>query len=298
MDGLLDLIASFPDEDTCRKRLIQQRWNGNPTCPHCGTEKAYIYKDERTFRCRACDRKFSVLTGTFMENTNLPLRKWFIALYLFSSHKKGISSVQLGKILGITQKSAWKMLQRIRMMMQNDAPQQLSGVIEADETFIGGRRRNKHKRVQRTLKPGTGYVNQKPVFGMLQRDGKIVMRVLPKAHGIVMQPIIRAMIPDGAVLITDGFGGYYGLGKYYQHEIIQHAQGEYVRGSYHTNTLECYWSHLKRSIMGVYHKVSAQHLQKYCDEMSFRLNTKDMKERQRFDYLLSLIRKPSISVSV
>lgn len=289
--NLIELNKYFSTEDKARKYIEKLIWNSKPVCPHCGNEKVYKFSDGKRYKCAnsKCYKKFTVTVGTIFENTNIPFIKWINALYLSTSHKKGISSHQLAKDIGITQKSAWFMLSRIREMLKSDAPHLLSGHVEADETYIGGKATNKHilKRIE-LRKAGTGYIHHTAVFGMLQRDGKVFTQVVNEASGLTLKPIIREKLAKGSILITDGFGAYHKLNEEYQHEIINHEKQVFVKGSFHTNTLEGFWSHLKRGLHGVYHHASKKHLHRYCNEYAFRWNTKKMNEVSRLEYALTL----------
>lgn len=289
--SLIQLLDYFKEEKTCKEYLILQRWNGQASCPHCGSA-TIPYVTNRGYRCREkqCAKKFTVITGTIYENTKVPLRLWFATLYLITAHKKGVSSLQLSRDLNITQKTAWFMLHRIREMLKNRSIEKLSGIVEADETYVGGKTANKHKKVRQELnEKGTGYVNKTPVFTMIQRDGGIYTKVLDgnKATGLILKTLIRENLNKDACLITDGFGGYSGLNKEFKHETVQHEKDEFVRGIFHTNTVEGFFSHFKRMILGTYHSVSRKHLQAYCNEMAYRFRTREIKDTERFQLSLS-----------
>ncbi|MBI4944999.1 MAG: IS1595 family transposase [Bacteroidetes bacterium] len=287
--NLLQILDYFKDEATCRELLELQRWNGKPTCPHCGHEK--VYRTNRGFKCASpkCYKKFSATTGTILESSKLPLRIWFGAIYLNTAHKKGISSHQLGRDLGISQRTAWFVLQRVRAMLKNNNPSLLTGTVEVDETFVGGKAKNKHAKQRREIK-ATGYVNKTMVFGILDRDGKTVHnQIVANVDGNNLKPIINEKVKEGSIVMSDGFGAYTGLNANYQHEVINHAQGEYYRNGFHTNTLEGYWSQLKRGIYGIYHSTSRKHLHRYCDEFAFRYNNRHVSDTERFINVLTKV---------
>jgi transposase-like protein len=284
--SLIQLFDYFKDENTCKLFLMKQRWNGKPSCPHCGSAKM-PYITNRGFKCsdKDCYKKFTVITGTIYENTKIPLRTWFAALYLITAHKKGISSLQLSRDLAITQKTSWFMLHRIREMLKNNTMERFTGIVEADETYMGGKTSNKHK-WQRDIinKKGTGTTNKIPVVAVLSREGKVVTKVIEgfKALPALVNPFIREQVTPNSTLITDGLGTYRLLAGEYKHEVVNHKNDEYARGIFHTNTIEGYFSHLKRMIIGTYHSVSRKHLQAYCNEMSYRYSTREIKDTERF----------------
>ena len=279
--NLIELQKHFSNEEICWKHLESLRWNNKIICPFCKSEKHYKFKNSHTFKCAKCLKKFNAKTGTIFENTKIPLSKWFISIYIATSHKKGISSCQLAKDIGVTQKTAWFILHRIREMLKVKAPLMLKGKVEIDETFIGGKEGFKHKSKRQNI---DGYVNKSMVFAILERQGNVWTKMVNKVDGKTLKPIIRRHVSQNTTIITDGFGAYSGLNKEYHHETVNHIQEEYVRGEWHTNTIEGYFSQLKRGIYGIYHHVSPKHLHRYCNEFSFRYNTRRSKENERFDF--------------
>lgn len=281
-----DLIKAFPAEQDCINHLETLRWNGVPVSPFDETSKVYKCAGNK-YKCKNTGKYFNVKVGTIFEDTKIPLIKWFMALYIFSSHKKGISSHQLAKDIDVTQKSAWFMLHRLRYAFEHPNFKEIvDSTVEIDETYVGGDKKNKHKS-KRNKGEGTGYVDKTPVLGILERNGNVNCTVLEKADGLSIKPVIFDQIKLGSTLITDGFGAYTGLNRYYNHHVINHAQGEYVRGRVHTNTIEGFWSHLKRGIKGIYHWVSVDHLQSYVDEFSYRYNTRKLNTNERFNLVLT-----------
>lgn len=282
--NFLELLDYFNNEARCRKLLEIQRWKGQIECPHCSDNRK-IYITNRGYKCSTCMKKFSVTVGTPLENTKLPLRLWFAAIYLHTSNKKGVSSYYISRMLGCTQGTAWFLLHRIREMMKDKSADLLRNVVEIDETFIGGKRENKHKKQREELsKHGEGYVNMAPVVGMIERSGKIRLITIPghKVNGEILKPLVYENVAKGTVVITDGFGGYYGLKKDFSHEVLQKSKNEFKRGDFHTNNIENFWSLLKRGIYGIYHKVDPEHLTRYCAEFAYRFNTRKISNNERF----------------
>jgi hypothetical protein len=293
--NLRELIQSMPDENTCREYLVQQRWGGKPLCPYCGCGKTYKIEKGKRYKCGSpdCYKKFSVTVGTVMEASNIPLVKWFTAIYLASAHKKGISSYQLGKDIGVSQKCAWFMLHRIREMMREKTSDKLDNIVEIDECWVGGKVKNmsnvKRSRL-RTDNNGT-IQNKTMVMGLIERGGNLKLITMGKEAGVtILQPVIKDNVDKDAVVITDSSTSYTGLANDYAgHEIVNHAGDEYVRDIFYTNTIEGAFSMLKRSIIGIYHQVTPKHLSRYCDETMFRYNLRKMKDPQRFIYSLQNI---------
>ena len=273
--SLIALIDHFKNEKICRDYLEKARWGNKVTCPKCDHDKTW--RTDRGFKCasKACNKKFSVTVGTIFENTKLPLRTWFAAIYLCTSHKKGISSLQLSRDLDIGQKAAWFMLHRIREMMTERAPELLEGIVEADETFVGGKNKNKHKSKRFTRNQGRSLKDKTPVFGIVQRDGLVIAKPVKDTKGTTLKPLIKELVKEGSVLVTDEWSGYNNMSKAYAHQVLKHKMDEFVRGDYHTNTIEGFWSLVKRGISGVYHSVSAKHLQGYLNEYAWRYNHRD-----------------------
>ena len=284
---MFNLLQSFPDEESCINYLETLRWNGNVTSPYVPGSKVYKCKGHN-YKCKVSNKYFNVRTGTIFGDSKVPLQKWFFALYILSSHKKGISSHQLSRDIEVTQKTAWFMLHRIRKSMTQDPFLSLSGVVEADETFVGGKNKNRHADKKVPKSQGRSFKDKTPVFGLFERDGLLYCIVTPNTGPRSLQPIIHDKVKHGSKLNTDEWLGYAGLSHYYDHCIIDHSKGQYVDGDTYTNTVEGAWSWLKRMIMGIYHRVSRKHLQLYVNEFVFKYNTCKFTDANRFNELLGL----------
>jgi transposase-like protein len=280
---LPQLLDYFKEEQTCKEYLAHHRWEGNVTCPFCSHQKVYI--TNRGYKCasKACYKKFSVTVGTIFENTKLPLRTWFAGIYLATSHKKGISSLQLGRDLGIDKKNAWFMLQRIReVFFPENMPKVQDGLFHVDETFIGGKNKNRHAHKKVDNSQGRSLKDKSAVFGIMQTGGEVFAVKVPNTQTATLKPIIEALVEKGAIIVSDEWHAYNTLGKDYNHVVLNHRQEEYVRGAFHNNGLEGFWSLFKRGYVGIYHYMSAKHLDRYCQEFSYRFNRRTKHDMERF----------------
>jgi transposase-like protein len=288
--NLLELANNFPNELECIEFFASIRWNGKPVCPHCGsTRKIYKVNGGKLFKCADCRKQFSVKVGTIFEDSALSLRKWFMAIYLLMAHKKGISSVQLGKDISVTQRTAWFMLHRIRYAMRTQSfEKKLTGTIEADETYIGGKESNKHLDKRTGGTQGRSTKTKTAVFGIAQRDGIVAAETVDHVNQNTVKKILLDQVDSNADIMTDELNSYNGIGKHFKsHNSINHGSKEYVRGSIHTNGIEGFWAILKRGIYGIYHQVSRKHLNAYVDEFEFRFNSRKMKDSERFTLALA-----------
>ncbi len=269
--SLAEFIGHFKDEETCKQHFAGIRFRNGEYCAHCGHKTIYTFSGGKRYRCGKCKQDFTIKTNTVFGESKLSLQKWFIAIYLLTTSSKGISSVQLAKHVGVTQKTAWFMDHRIRSTLKQNKGQ-LFGTVEVDETFIGGKARNMHAKQRREKIKGTGAVNKTAVVGLLQRNGEVRANVTDDVtiRSLEQQIVTHAKI--GSTLYTDEAGAYTHIGRYYPHEVIRHGQGEYVRGDAHTNSIESFWAIFKRGYHGIYHQMSPKHLQAYVNEFAYRFN--------------------------
>jgi transposase-like protein len=286
---LLDLLSYFDNEQVCRDYLELMRWSEGVICPYedCKHNKVFSFSNGKTYKCAKCKRQFSVKVGTIFEDSKISLKKWFAAIYLITSHKKGISSIQLGKDIGVTQKTAWYMNHRVRHSLGWDTDEKLSGVIEADETFMGGKESNKHQSKRTESTQGRSVETKTPIAGVVERGGEVRAKKVKDTSGSSLRKFVYENVERGSQLHTDEWWGYKGLEKIFGHSVIKHNEKQYVNGNCHTNTMEGFWSLLKRGVMGIYHSWSDKHLQKYIDEFVFRYNTRSLTEADRFNLMLS-----------
>ncbi|WP_300287240.1 IS1595 family transposase [uncultured Alistipes sp.] len=285
-ESFFNLMKSLPDNRSCREFLEKYRWNGMPKCPHCDhqSDKHYRLKIGGVFnglyKCRHCGKRFTVTVGTMFEGSKAPLDKWFYAIYQFLARKKGISSLQLSRDIAVTQKTAWFMLDRIRHNLDetgNFLSDKFDGVVQVDETFIGGKNKGRFK-----FNRGRSTKQKTPVVGLLT-DDRVYAIAVKDTGSRTLKTIIYGLVKRGATVVTDEWPAYKGISIEYTHEVVTHHTKHYVneRG-YHTNGIEGFWSHLKRGLKGIYHVVRPKYLQLYCNEFAYRYNTRHLTDMQRF----------------
>src|SRR5229473_1035140 len=283
---LQDAIIYFSSPDNCVSYLLAHRteWKNGVICPTCGSKDVGYIASRRLWQCKSRHPKsqFSVKVGTIMEDSALGLDKWLVAIWMQTSMKNGVSSWEIHRSLGITQKCAWHMLHRIRLALQDENGGKLSGEVEVDETFIGGKARNMHKAKRERVITGRGPQGKEVVFGIVERGGKVIAGHVDSRKKKDLQPLIRERIEAGAAIFSDELKSYDGLASDYQHAVIDHAV-EYVNGNVHTNTMENFWSLLKRGLHGTYISVEPFHLFRYLDEQAFRYNNRKMTDAERFN---------------
>jgi len=310
-NSIISLTSYFTSDDKCKQAITESRWGvGNEqdvVCPYCGKHHCKMSKNGR-YHCTGCNKNFSCLVGTIFENTKLPLIKWFVGMYLISSHKKGVSSHQLARDIDVTQSTAWYMLQKIRLLYPQTDADSFEGTVECDEVYIGGKEKWKHKSMRTPNTQGRSTKTKTPVFGMMERSTIINADneeenityvhafVVENTNRATLQPIIQQFVEEGSRVITDELSAYNGLATLgYTHAVVNHGAEEYADGDVFTNSIEGFWSHFRRMIAGCYHDVSDEHLQSYIDEAVYRWNTRKMSESERFanmfDKSIGLVRK-------
>ncbi|PSH04152.1 MAG: DDE transposase [Acidobacteria bacterium] len=292
---LQEAILYFSDEQTCINTVAALRWPDGVTCPACEGKEHYYLATQKRWKCKECGRQFSVKIGTIFEDSPIKLDKWLTALWMIVNCKNGVSSYEVHRTIGVTQKSSWFMLQRLRLALQSGSITKLGGSgtpVEMDETFIGGKVKNMHKaKKPKAATKSRGIVGKTIVVGMLERNGRVKAQVVESRTQAVLHELIRKNVATGTILMTDEHGGYRGTD--FEHEIINHAN-EYVNGLVHTNGIENFWSLLKRGLNGTYVSVEPLHLFRYIDEQAFRFNNRKQKgqnlnDSDRFQIALSQI---------
>ena len=289
-NSLLEVIQEFSTEERCIEHLEELYWQGVPVSPFVSEAKVYKSRDGKYWICGQTKKKFTVLHGTMFHGTKIPLTKWFAAIWLVINHKKGISSLQLARDLGgISQKTAWLVLMRIRKALAIENYNELEDIVEADESFYGGKNKNRHADKKIKNSQGRSCIDKTPVLGLLQREGRLTAIVTKDTAKETIQPIIKQYLKRDAILISDDWKGYKGLNAHCAHISVKHAntsyKHEFGRGV-HTNNIESSWKIMKNSLRDMYNSVSRKHLQTYVDEFVFRFNTRKIKSGERFNYLL------------
>jgi hypothetical protein len=279
-NSIIDLINKFPTEQHCIDHLEAIRWNGNVVSPFDETSKVYKCAGNK-YKCKNTGKYFNVRTATIFEDTKMPLQKWFVALYIFSSHKKGISSHQLAKDLAITQKTAWFVLHRLRYAFDHPYfKAEMTGVVEMDESYFGGDEKNRHQSKK-------GKKEKTPMIGIVERGGNVHAQIVESVNAESTDFMVEKFVGDDAHVMTDSASTFRRVKNTHKHSIVNHSAKEYVNGMAHTNTIEGFWSHFKRGIDGIYHHVSMKHLQRYAHEFTLRYNSREVNECYRFNFVLS-----------
>lgn len=282
---LMEAVKHFANLDTCHAYMVRVKWpDGRVTCPKCQGERVGYIASRRAFQCKdkACRKQFTTKVGTIFEDSPLGMDKWLVAIWCIVNAKNGISSCELARAIGVTQKSAWHMLHRIRLAMRTESFRKITGEVEADETFIGGKYKNMRAAKRREKSAIFGQNKGKlAVHGLLERGGDVRVKAVKRTNKATLDPIVRANVEPGSTMMTDIGSHYSGLYTEYLHEVVNHAM-EYARGRVHTNGLENFWALLKRTISGTYVAIAPEHLQAYLDEQSRRFNLRHSTDGLRF----------------
>lgn len=286
---LLEAIRYFEDVDVATEFVAKLRWPDGAVCDRCGSVENYYLSTRRVWKCKGCKRQFSVKVGTIFEDSPLGLDKWLPAVWLIANSKNGISSHELGRALGVTQKSAWFMLHRIRLAMQTGSFEKLKGTAEVDETFVGGLSKNMHAKERREKITGTGVMDKTIVVGALERGGEVRAQVVRDRTTKSLMGFINDNVVEGSTLYTDSHQAYSRAGKTFQHAIVDHNLGQYVNGLIYTNGIENFWSILKRTIKGTYIAINPEHLLAYVDERVFAFNNRKGSDFDRFNLVLGQV---------
>jgi transposase-like protein len=264
--NLIELFEKFNSEDRCRDYLEMLRWPSGICCVRCGNVSVSKLEKRHQYQCNGCNYQFSATAGTVFHDSHLPLWKWFLATYLLCDSKKGISANQLHRMIKVSYKTAWYLCHRIREAMKTDTSAKLNGIVEADETYVGGRYDRRRKRV----------AHDKPcVMGVIQRGGEVRAHKIQSRGARAIAAYVKASVEPGAQLMTDEYAAYKKLGKDYDHDSVNHSKLEYAVGLTHTNSIENFWSLFKRGLVGSFHKVSEKHLDRYLDEFTYRFNGRE-----------------------
>jgi transposase-like protein len=281
---LMEFTAYFHDEATCVKHFTDSRFRNGEYCPHCGHDKIYKCANGKRYHCAKCKQDFTVRTKTVFGESKLPLRKWYMVVYLLSTSSKGVSSVQLAKHVGVTQKTAWFMAHRLRSAMKANKGQ-LFGTVEVDETYVGGQIRNMHKSKVDRDKLGTGGKGKAIVAGIRSRTGEVRAKVVMGVESGELHPLIQKEVALGSTVCTDEHRAYSGLAGYTR-KAVSHSGRIYVEGDAHTNGIESFWALFKRAYHGIYHQMSRKHLQRYVNECAFRVNRKTFTLAEMFSEVM------------
>ncbi|WP_129020487.1 IS1595 family transposase [Edaphocola flava] len=290
--GIGEIYRYFNTEKKCKDYYEQARWGGNVTCPHCGSENPY--RTNRGFKCsnKECHKKFSIISGSIFENTKISLSIWFAVIYKMGIAKKGVNSHELSREIGISQPTAWFLLQRVRTFLSVEIMNvMLNGIIEADETYFGGRVTN--MKVNKRTKDSQGRsLTKKPVVGMIERNGKVKAFVTEDTTAKVINPLFKEHVVEGSTVVTDGYTGYVNIQEKYNHKSVKHGKYKFILkegdNKFHTQNIEGFWSLLKRSYVGIHHYMSPKHLQKYVSEHVYRHNNRKLTKFGLFENSLAL----------
>lgn len=287
-------MATLTTKQDCTNYLKHVLWNSSTPsgCPRCGNTTVYTFKDGNTYKCAECRKKFNLLTGTIFENSKLPLNKWIACIWMATSYKRGISSYQVARNLGVTQKTAWFMMQRVRKLFEPLKPSQFEGVCTADETFVGGLNSNRHKDKKYDYKNKDYRKSKFPdkisVFGLMEVGGKVMSMSVPDVKMSTLQPLMLKHLKRKSTIMTDEHHAYQYMGHFYEHKVCNHNKGEYVgKDGGNTNAIENYWSHVKRAVIGTYYKMTPKHIDRYLNEFDFKFNYRDLSDDEKCKLVLA-----------
>ncbi len=269
--NIIQVYKLFPTQADCIKHLEQVRWNDIPVCPYCNSKKQTPLKNTLRYHCNACNRSFSVTVGTIFHKTKLDIQKWFLAISLVLNAKKGYSARALGRDIEVTKDTAWRMFMQIRKALI-EQHKLMEGIVEADETFIGGKNKNRH--ADKKTKGGQGGADKTVVIGVMERGGKVKAKKAKDRSGRTLNTFVNANVKKGSTMSTDEWMGYNKLSAKFKHLVVNHGDGQYVKGEAHTNGMENFWSLFKRGIVGQYHQISDRYIDRYLDEFCFRYSNR------------------------
>lgn len=287
-NSLYDFFEAFPNEQSCINYLENIRWKDGVVSPYDPSSKVY-HRGDGMYRCKNTGKNFNVRIGTIFEGTKLPLRKWFMSIYLICNHKKSISATQLSKDISVTLKTAWFLLHKVRRTYHIIHTEKLENEVELDETFVGGKNKNRHANKKVKNSQGRSFKDKVPVFGMLQRGGKVICKVVKDTTSKSLTPPILNSIKRTATLFTDEWCGYDVVRKIYKTKQVDHGKGLYGIEDAYTNTIEGFWSnYCKRVICTIYNYISKKYMQRYFDEFCFRYNTRNVSNQERFNTAISI----------
>lgn len=280
--SLIEAVTYFADAARATEFVARLRWPNGAVCPNCESKNHYYLAKRRVWKCKVCKKQFSVKVGTIFEDSPLSLSKWLPAVWLLANSKNGVSSAELARALGVTQKTAWFMLQRIRLALKSGSIDKMDGIVEVDETYVGGLSKNMHAKERREKITGGGGVNKTPVIGALERGGEVRAEVIQDLSAPSLQGYVKDNVKNDSTVFTDSASAYKGLRWDFEHGWTDHKAGQYVNGIIHTNGIEGFWALLKRSIVGTYVSISVKHLNRYIDERAFAYNLREQHDLYRF----------------